>query len=256
MKKIKQILLVFFVGLLLVSCASKQKYVYYNQIDEHSLSNLNYTTKFQTDDLLMIIVSSLDPKAAQPFNVMSQLTVNPSSQEAGGQYQQQLYLVNNQGEIEFPVLGTLKVAGKTREEFTKELQEKISKYILDPIVNVRIVNYRITVQGEVEKPGVYKFDSEKVSLPQALSMAGDLSIYGNRTNVLIIREVNGTRIVKRVDLTKSDFMFSDFYYLKQNDIVYVEPNQVKVNSSAVGPNVSVMLSILSSVIAIVALTIR
>ncbi|WP_372474811.1 polysaccharide biosynthesis/export family protein [Capnocytophaga sp. ARDL2] len=256
MKKLKVSLFLTLVAMMMFSCASKKNYVYYNEIDSKNLFQINFSTEFQTDDLLMIIVSAQDPKAAQPFNVMTQMTVNPESQNVAGQYQQQLYLVNNKGEIEFPILGTLKVAGKTREQFTKELQEKISKYILNPIVNIRIMNYQIAVQGEVTIPGVYRFESEKVSLPEVLAKAGDLSIYGNRTNVLVIREINGVRTTKRIDLTKSDFMFSDFYYLKQNDIVYVEPNKVKVNSSAVGPNVSVMLSILSSVIAIVALAIR
>src|SRR5690606_7705059 len=184
------------------------------------------------------------------------MSVNPNNPAGQGQYQQQMYLVDSEGNIEFPVLGTIKVAGKTKEQLVNELKEKISRYVINPIVNLRIMNYQIAVQGEVNRPNVFKIDSERITLPEALTMAGDLTIYGKRDNILIIREDNGKKITQRVDLTSSDFINSEYYYLKQNDIVYVEPNKVRVNSAAVGPNVSVAISVVSLLITIVALTIK
>lgn len=242
--------------LMLTSCVSKKDVIYYNNIDDISNTENVFNTTLQRDDLLMILVSAQDPLAAQPFNLMSNLSVNPTNQAAGGQQQQQLYLVDSEGNIEFPVIGTINVAGKTKNELVLELKNKISKYVINPIINVRIMNYQIAVQGEVNKPDVFRIDSERITLPEALSKAGDLTIYGKRDNILIIREQNGKRITHRVDLTSSDFVNSDFYYLKQNDIIYVEPNKVKVNSAAVGPNISVAISIVSLLITVLALTIK
>lgn len=242
--------------LMLTSCVSKKDVIYYNNIDDISNTENVFNTTLQRDDLLMILVSAQDPLAAQPFNLMSNLSVNPTNQAAGGQQQQQLYLVDSEGNIEFPVIGTINVSGKTKNELVLELKNKISKYVINPIINVRIMNYQIAVQGEVNKPDVFRIDSERITLPEALSKAGDLTIYGKRDNILIIREQNGKRITHRVDLTSSDFVNSDFYYLKQNDIIYVEPNKVKVNSAAVGPNISVAISIVSLLITVLALTIK
>ncbi|HLT65524.1 MAG TPA: polysaccharide biosynthesis/export family protein [Flavobacterium sp.] len=255
MKKIKKIALCLSI-LAMTSCASKKDVLYYSDIDVAELKENIFNTEFQVDDLLMIVVTAQDPLAAQPFNVTTTFTVNPLNQAGGGQYQQHLYLVDSNGNIEFPILGTLKVAGKTKHEFTEELKTKISQYIVNPIINLRLMNFQVSVQGEVARPNVYTFNSERITLPEVLAQAGDLTIHGNRKNVLIIRDQNGKQITKRIDLTSSDFINSDFYYLKQNDIVYVEPNQVRVNSSAVGPNVSVIISVASLLITIATLTIR
>jgi polysaccharide biosynthesis/export protein len=242
--------------LTITSCASRKDIVYYNDIENVVSTENVFNTTLQRDDLLMILVSAQDATAAQPFNLMSNLSVSPTNQAGGGQYQQQLYLVDSQGNIEFPVLGTIQAAGKTKNELVVELKSKISKYVINPIVNVRIMNYQIAVQGEVNRPDVFRIDSERISLPEALSRAGDLTIYGKRDNVLIIREHNGQRVTHRVDLTSSEFVNSEFYYLKQNDVVYVEPNKVKVNSAAIGPNISVAISVVSLLITILALTIK
>lgn len=251
----KKIIFGLFV-LALTSCASRKNVVYYNDIEKISTTENFFNTTLQKDDLLMIVVSSQDPYASQPFNLAVNSTVNPKNQAVGGQSQQQLYLVDSEGNIEFPVLGTIKAAGKSKTDLVLELKQKISKYVKDPIVNLRIMNFQIAVQGEVNRPDVYRIDSERVTLPQILSQAGDLTIYGKRDNVLIIREEDGQRITKRVDLTNSDFVNSEFYYLKQNDVVYVEPNKVKVNSAAVGPNISVAISIVSLLITVLALTLK
>lgn len=241
---------------LLFSCAQKKDLVYYQGIDAQTaaLNGHTYEIKIQQDDLLSIIVSAEDPEIAAPFNlstIIQQPTTNLNL--AGGQMTMQLYLVDAQGNIEFPVLGRLKVAGMTRTEVMQMLYNKIATYIKNPIVNLRIANFKISVQGEVTAPGSYPVNSERITLVEALSMAGDLTIYGKRNNILIIRETNGVKTFNRVDITKPDFLNSPFYYLSQNDVVYVEPNKSRVNAAAVGPNTGVIISISSLLITLITL---
>lgn len=245
--------------LLLTSCASREKIVYYQNVEDVLLKETNETkfeTKFRADDLLMIIVSAEDIQAAAPFNLVNSMTTNPNNPAGSGQMQQQLYLVDSNGNIEFPVLGTIKIAGKTKAEAVQLLTQEIGQYIHNPIINLRIMNYKVTVQGEVNKPGVHNINSERLTLTEAIALSGDMTVYGKRDNVLVIREIDGKRIPIRVDMTKADFMSSPYYYLNQNDIVYVEPNKTRVNSSVVGPNLSLGLSALSLLVTIIALSIK
>ncbi len=251
MKKI--IIPVIFSGLLLTSCASREKIAYYQNIDQTEIVNKKFETKIKNDDLLMIIVSAQDPVAVQPFNLMSNLTVDPTNQAGGGQMQQQLYLVDDKGFIDFPTLGKIEVANKTKAQIVDDLQKRISKYVINPIINLRIMNFKVTVQGEVKMPGTHKINSERITLMEAITLSGDLTNYGKRDNILVLREENGEIKSHRVDLTKADFINSDFYYLKQNDVVYVEPNKVAVNSSAVGPNVSIYMTAISLLLTTTAL---
>ncbi|WCM42124.1 polysaccharide biosynthesis/export family protein [Flavobacterium sp. CBA20B-1] len=238
---------------LLTSCVSREKIAYYQNIEGTEIVNKKFETKIKTDDLLMILVSAQDPIAVEPFNLTTNLSVDPSNQAGGGQRQQQLYLVDDKGYIDFPTLGKIEVANKTKDEIVNNLQTKISKYVKNPIINLRIMNYKVTVQGEVKRPGTHKINSERITLLEALALSGDLTNYGKRDNILVLREENGEVTSHRVDLTKADFINSDFYYLKQNDVVYVEPNKVAVNSSAVGPNISIYLSAFSLLLTTVAL---
>ncbi|WP_317173616.1 polysaccharide biosynthesis/export family protein [Flavobacterium sp. ANB] len=211
----------------------------------------SYEVKIQPDDLLMIIVSAEDPEIAIPFNLSTVTIANPNKLEmAGGQQIIQSYLVDQAGMINFPVLGKLQVGGLTRSEVLKLLKDKIGVYIKNPIINLRITNFKISLQGEVNLPGTYTISSERVTLIEALSMAKDLTIYGKRDNILVIREVNGEKSYNRVDITKSDFINSPFYYLAQNDVIYVEPNKTKVNASAVGPNTAVIISAISILVSL------
>lgn len=251
LKKVIPILFVF----LLFSCASRKDLVYYQDIDNavpKEKSN-SYEIKIQPDDLLMIIVSADDPEIAIPFNLKLTNTVSANKQDAAGQQTTQLYLVDANGSIDFPVLGRLKVSGLTRSEVLQLLQEKIAEYIKKPIINLRIMNFKVSVQGEVVLPGTYSVASERITLIEALSMAKDLTIYGKRDNILIIREVDGVKSYNRIDITKSDFMDSPFYYLAQNDVIYVEPNKNKINGAAVGPNTGVIISITSLLITLITL---
>jgi len=160
-------------------------------------------------------------------------------------------LVDAQGTIDFPVLGKIKVSGLTRSEVLQLFQEKIEKYIKNPVVNLRIMNFKVSVQGEVNLPGTYSIASERITLIEALTLAKDLTIYGKRNNILIIRDIDGVKSYNRVDITKANFINSPFYYLAQNDVVYVEPNQSRINASVVGPNTGVIISISSLLITLV-----
>jgi polysaccharide export outer membrane protein len=173
----------------------------------------------------------------------------------GGQETMQLYLVDANGTIDFPVLGKLKVGGLTRSAVLQLFQEKIGAYIKNPIINLRIMNFKVSVQGEVVAPGTYTIDSERITLIEALSKARDLTIYGKRNNILIIREIDGVKSYNRVDITQADFINSPFYYLAQNDVVYVEPNKNRINAAAVGPNTGVIISVTSLLITIITLII-
>lgn len=248
----------FLILFLLFSCAQKKDYVYYQNIDTLSNSEMNasYEIKIQADDLLTIIVSADDPETALPFNLSTiSVPLANSSTLAYGQQTMQSYLVDVNGTIDFPVLGKLKVVGLTKTELHQLLEAKVAKYIKNPIINIRIVNFKIAIQGEVTLPGTYSISSDRVTLIEALSMAKDLTIYGKRDNILIIRDVNGVKSYNRVDITKADFINSPFYYLSQNDVVYVEPNKTRINGAAVGANTNVIISITSLVITLITLII-
>ncbi|MFY0483140.1 polysaccharide biosynthesis/export family protein [Flavobacterium sp. PLA-1-15] len=249
--------------MLLTSCASREKIVYYQDIKNLSSSeNKTYEPLLKPDDLLMIFISAPDPEAAAPFNLSTvSLAGNTGSglsnvENSGGQVRYQTYLIDSNGYIQFPIVGNIKLGGLTREAALLSIKTSLKKYIQEPIVNLRILNYKVTVQGEVVRPGVFNILTERVTLPEAISMAGDMTIYGKRDNVLIIREVDGVRTSNFVDMTKSDFINSPFYYLSQNDLIVVEPNKTRVNSSVVGPNISVIISSLSLLITVVALLVR
>ena len=246
----------FLLVLLVFSCKPRKELVYYQNIDGLASSEkLNsYEIKIQPDDLLMIIVSADDRESALPFN-LSTISV-PSSMNAmsaQGQETMQSYLVDASGSIDFPVLGKLKVGGLSRSEVMQLLESKISKYIKNPIINLRLMNFKVSVQGEVTMPGTYSVSSDRVTLIEAISMAKDLTIYGKRNNILIIREINGVKSYNRVDITKADFINSPFYYLAQNDVVYVEPNKTRINGAAVGSNTGVIISITSLLITVITL---
>jgi polysaccharide export outer membrane protein len=237
--------------MLLFSCASKKDMIYYQDIDAlgaQEKSN-SYEIKIQPDDLLQISVYAEDPEIAKAFSL------NVSSESPTGASAGSIYLVDASGFIDFPTLGKIKVSGLSRTQVLELLDGKLSQYIKKPIVSLRITNFKVSVQGEVGAPGTYPVVSERITLIEALSMAKDLTVYGKRNNILIIREIDGVKSFNRVDITKSEFMNSPFYYLAQNDVVYVEPNQNKINGSAVGPSTTIIFSITSILIALATLII-
>ena len=195
----------------------------------------------QPQDMLSIIVSSRDPELSAPLNKPS-VTYQAGSEvtSTSSSYQRILgYVVDNAGDIEFPMLGIIHVAGLTRWELQDMIKERIVSegIILDPIITVEYMNFRISVMGEVNSPGTYSVTGDKITLLGALSLAKDLTIYGRRDNVTVIREQNGQRSVYKVDLRKSSSLFdSPAYYLQQNDVIYVYPNSVRAGQSTINEN--------------------
>lgn len=242
-----------FIAVMLFSCASRTDVVYYQNIDtiNSQEKSSSYEIKIQPDDLLSIIVSAEDAEVAMPFNLGSTSGSNVSS----GQQTVQSYLVDSNGTIDFPILGQLKVSGSTRSEVLKMLQDKIAVYVKKPIINLRIMNFKVSVQGEVNSPGTYTVPSDRITLIEALTMAKDLTIYGKRNNILIIREVDGVKSYNRVDITKADFIHSSFYYLAQNDVIYIEPNKSRISSAAVGASTGLIFSATSILITLITLII-
>jgi len=241
---------------MLFSCAPKKRLVYFQGIENsQNGTKADYQPKLQPDDLLLIIVSAPDPEAAIPYNLTTYSSVDNAERTSTG-VRFQTYLIDNAGNIEFPVLGSVKLGGLTKIDAIEKLKSELRKYINTPIVNLRIMNFKFSIMGEVVRPGSYNTPTERITLPEALSMAGDLTIYGDRKNVLIIREVDGVQTHNWVDITSADILKSPFYYLDQNDQIYVQPNQTRVNSSVVGPNITVGISALSLLITIFALITR
>lgn len=246
LKKIAPLFFVF----ILFSCASKKDIVYYQNIDSLSSQGKQnqFEIKIQPDDLLMIVVSAEDHESAIPFNFSNN---SNGSSGSGTNSIQSNYLVDAAGNIDFPILGKFKVSGLSKSEVIGLFKEKLAKYIKNPIINLRIMNFKISLQGEVGGPGTFTIASERITLIEALSLAKDLTIYGKRDNILIIREIDGVKSYNRVDITKADFMNSPFYYLAQNDVVYVEPNRNRINASAVSPNTGMIISITSMLITVI-----
>lgn len=200
--------------------------------------------QIQPDDILEIVVNSINAEAAAPFNLGNvNPALSPGTQIAAGTVNKlntggvassspgDGYLVSKNGTIDFPVLGSIKVSGLTIPQLKDSLKLRLDKYLQDPIINIRLLNYKITVLGEVLRPATYSIPSERITVVDAIGMAGDLTIYGKRENVLLIREENGQRKFVRLNLNSSNIFQSSYYYLKQNDIVYVEPNKAKIASS-------------------------
>lgn len=194
----------------------------------------------QPQDMLSIIISSRDPELSAPLNKpLASYQAGSEITSLSNSYQRLLgYVVDNNGDIEFPMLGVIHVAGLTRWELQDMIKEKIISegIILDPIVTVEYMNFRISVMGEVNSPGTYSVTGDKITLLGALSLAKDLTIFGRRDNVTVIREQNGQRNIYKVDLRKSSLFDSPAYYLQQNDVIYVYPNSVRAGQSTINEN--------------------
>lgn len=226
---------------LLMACSAPKEILYLQDISlikEESIDK-NYEVIIHKDDLLAIIVNSKDPELALPFN-MPLISYQIGSQNVG---QQRLvgYLVNQDGNIDFPILGEIHVEGLTRMQVTELIKKRLisEELIKDPIVTVQFLNFKVSVIGEVGRPGTFDISGDRITLLEALSMAGDLTIYGRRDRVAVIREKDGKRSILYHDLRSSDIFQSPCYYLQQNDIVYVEPNKAKTGQSRINSNNSV-----------------
>lgn len=245
------------VVVLCTSCASSKKVVYLQDVVPLKQQDIEqkYEVYIHNDDLLAIMVNSKNPELALPFN-MPMVSYQLGSQSAP---QQRVlgYLVDTNGDIDFPILGKLHVAGLTRLQLTDMIKQRLidEDLIKDPIVTVQFLNYKVSVMGEVNRPGSFNISGDRITLLEALSMAGDLTIYGRRDRVAVIREKDGKRTILMHDLRSSDIFNSPCYYLQQNDIVYVEPNKAKAGQSEINQNksVGVWLSAASILVSIASL---
>ena len=247
-------------SLFLTSCVSRKEMVYFHGLEtakKHQDENQNKSLNIRPNDLLTINVSAPQQDAALPFNLHVAAAPQGGTELGGpsvnGRPQLQTYLVDSDGNIEFPVLGTVKVAGLTRQALSVKLKEMIREYVQNPIVNVRLVNFQVSVLGEVARPGTFDIRDEYLSLPKALGFAGDLTIYGKRDNVLVMREENNRKTHAYLDLTDPDVINSPFYYLQQNDVIYVEPNGAQIQSASYNRNAGVYISIASVLISLAVL---
>ena len=233
---------------LLTSCANKKDIIYFQSEAQLSTVYENHVPKIQTNDMLAITVSAADMKATDAFNQQSVYSAQNSNPNSSYKY---LYTVSENGTIDFPVLGTLHLAGKTRNEAISYMKGLLNDYIVDPGVNINFTNFRVSVIGEVNRPGTFTLPNERITLLEALAMAGDLTIQGKRQNVTVIREVDGAKQTHTIDLTTKASLNSPVYYLAQNDVVYVEPNQSRMQSSVVNyPVIISMAGIIISVISV------
>ncbi|NND64063.1 MAG: sugar transporter [Flavobacteriaceae bacterium] len=250
----KHLLALILVSTLLVSCATKKEIIYFQDVETDIPigDQQKFEPVIESNDILHISVSSMNEEVLTPFrrNTGTQAAVNTANQGLQG------YLVNADGNIRFPVIGDFQVVGKTRGNVEDELREKLSEFITDVVLDVRIMNFKVTVLGEVNNPGVYTIEDERVTLPQALGLAGDLSEDGKRGNIMVIREVDGKQTVSRIDLTKTEFFSSPYYFLKQNDVVYVEPSLKGVKKSGFIPDIPALLSLVTVVLSTVILLTR
>ena len=247
----KNILVFYVIGLFLIisSCTTPKDVVYFQDAGSYSFYKDvdKYDVFIHRDDLLAIMVNSKSTDAALPFNLpIANYYVGGDSY---GQQRLLGYLVDIEGEIDFPILGKLHAEGLTRNQLRDLIKEKLIEggYLNDPIVTINFINFKISVQGEVNRAGSFNITGERITLLEALSMAGDLTIHGRRDRVAVIRETKGTRTILFHDLLSVEVFKSPCYYLQQNDIVYVEPNKRRIQQSNINQNnsASVWLSIFS-----------
>lgn len=215
---------------LILSCTNYRKAIYFdiNQDLETKIQNFNNAAIIQKNDLLSISVRSLSPEASEVYNAPTVLAGSGTTAVPGG------YLVNEDGSIQFPVLGKITAAGLSKVQLEDYIRKSLSdrKLLLDPVVNVRIINFRVTVLGEVNNPTVVNVPSEKINLLEAVGYAGDLTLFADRSNVLVIREDNGVRKFKVLNLNTSEIFSSPYFNLRHNDVIYVRPNKTKISNAS------------------------
>ena len=246
------------IAILFSSCKTREKLVYFQTDFTDSVSLFkNYTPTIRTDDFLLISVSCDDMESAVPFNFPVNATQNLNNGYLIGNPAPFGYLVDENGEVKLPVVGKLKLADLTRMQATEVIENKLKEYLKNPVVNIQIQNYKITVLGEVKTPGTFKIPNERITILEAIGLAGDLKPTGVRKNVLVVRDINGQKKEYRIDLTKKDIFSSPVYYLMQNDVVYIEPNPTaRYESTLIGRTASIFISVTSLIITTIVLITR
>ncbi|WP_213195427.1 polysaccharide biosynthesis/export family protein [Cloacibacterium caeni] len=263
MKKNIGLIVLSLLFVLLSSCTSKKKLDYLQDIESVALeaSIKNAKSIIQPNDQLVIMVTAKDMDVVKPFNQNFSsgqiLQYSIPSNNAPTQSQTSIsgptYVVDSNGNIDFPVIGKMSTENKNTEELRDILKQELSKYVVNPQVAVKNTNYKVTVLGEVNRPGTYNIPEAQTTVLGAIGLAGDLTIYGNRTDILVLRNTDGVISRERIDISKADFINSSFFYLKQNDVVIVSPNDTKQKLSRLDPNAGIYISVASIVVTILAL---
>lgn len=256
----KRLLFFTLTCILLASCQSYKKVPYLQDSGEVQRAVAEaklYDARIMPKDLLTIVVSCSDPELAMPFNLTVATPVSAAQSSLTSQPALQQYLVDNRGNIEFPILGTLHIGGLTKSEAETLIKGKLSDYIKEsPIVTVRMANYKISVIGEVNAPGTFTISNEKVNLFEALAMAGDMTVYGLRDNVRLIREdADGHQHIITLDMNRADIVQSPYYYLQQNDILYVTPNKTKAKTADISTSTTIWFSVVGTLVSLASLII-
>ncbi len=256
----KRLLFFTLTCILLASCQSYKKVPYLQDSGEAQRAVAEaklYDARIMPKDLLTIVVSCTAPELAEPFNLTVATPVSAAQSSLTSQPALQQYLVDNRGNIEFPILGTLHIGGLTKSEAETLIKGKLSDYIKEsPIVTVRMANYKISVIGEVNAPGTFTISNEKVNLFEALAMAGDMTVYGLRDNVRLIREdADGHQHIITLDMNRADIVQSPYYYLQQNDILYVTPNKTKAKTADISTSTTIWFSVVGTLVSLASLII-
>ena len=259
LKKFSSIAIVAAALMVMSSCGSSKDVAYFQNSDtvDLSASQMLYDARIMPKDQLTITVSATNDVAAVPFNLTVPTPYTVQSRSTYSQAMLQTYLVDNEGKINFPIVGELHVGGLTKSEAENMIRAKIMSYMSEaenPIVTVRMTGYQISVIGEVSRPGTFTVSREKITVLEALAQAGDLTIYGVRNNVQLIREDSeGRKSIHFLNLNDANLINSPYYYMQQNDVLYVTPNKVKAQNSSVGSMTTLWFSATSILISLTSL---
>jgi polysaccharide export outer membrane protein len=239
--------------LLLASCGSQRKVTYFYRLNSKDSASINKIfesapdSKIVKGDILAITISTLDPEAALPFNLPFISYASPTSNQVYNTNTLQTYLVDTEGDITMPTIGAIHLEGLNKIQAVSSIKEKLNPYLKNAVVNLRFQNFKVNVIGEVARPGQYIIENERATVLDVLALAGDMTIYGKRNNLLVIRENNGKLQFERINMNDEELFESPYYFLQQNDVVYVEPNNTKTLGSQ---NVSLYLQSISTVAAL------
>lgn len=249
-KKVSLFVFLLAAAFIFSSCVTRKKLTYFNNVDQSTADSVNLTYEpivdpwVQVGSVLTITVWALDMDAAAPYNLPVMTYLTPGSSQISTVNSLQTFLVDEEGMIDFPLLGKVEVAGLRRTEVKAKLEELLSSQLKTPLVNVNVINQSVTILGEVARPGRYSIVNGRLTIPELLANAGDLTPYGKRNNLLLTREKDGKLEFIRLNLNEDEIFNSPYFFLMPNDVVYVSPNSVRALNSQ---NVSLWLSMVSTV---------
>lgn len=258
----KKLFVIAISALLMASCASQKRALYLQDLDTETVAQIadSYQIRFKPHDRLTVVVNSRFPELAAPFNTsssMNSLSGTPidGTHYTSSSYTMQVRTIDSEGMLEMPIIGKVACAGKTREEVAEEIARMIKEggHLNDPSVNIQFADMAVTIVGDVTRPGRYNITTDRLSLLDALALAGDLTIFGQRNDVTVIREENGVRTSATLDITSQDIFTSPYFYIQQNDVVYVKPNKYKAATGEYNQNRSFYISLISTAVSVATL---